>query len=203
MKNSILGISTGLIHPHLGARSRLKRALSGFDIAWSSNVEQLLGLIKSPFTAVILYCHRQRISDDALKTLIRFVEGGGGLLAVHSASASFKREAAFHRLLGGRFLSHKRVEAFSVMPEPEGPARFGVSAPFTIRDELYIHEHGDDVVIAFSTFAAGKKEPVVWTRNFGRGRVCYIAPGHCAGSFGHPAMQSILRKGLEWAGGMG
>jgi type 1 glutamine amidotransferase len=203
VKKSILGISIGLVHPHLGARSRLKGALSGYDIAWFANVEELRGLFQCPYRTVILYCHRQRISNEALKTLIGFIEGGGGLLAIHSASASFKGAAAFHRLLGGRFLSHRRIETFTVMPETEGPARFGVSESFSIRDELYLHEYGDDVDIAFSTLAGGKKEPVVWTRNAGRGRVCYIAPGHCAGSFGHPAMQSILRRGLQWAGGMG
>jgi type 1 glutamine amidotransferase len=158
--------------------------------------------MQSPFRAVILYCHRQRISGDALTALIDFVEGGGGLLAIHSASASFKEAAAYHRLLGGRFLSHGRVEAFTVMPEPETPARFGVLESFSIRDELYFHQYGDDVDIAFSTVAGGKKEPVVWTRHAGRGRVCYIAPGHCAGSFGYPAMQSILRRGLQWVEGM-
>jgi type 1 glutamine amidotransferase len=198
LNDTILGIASGLFHPSIAARSRLIQSLSDFHINWISSLEQILAFDRDRYAAMIIYLHRQHISREALDALIRFVERGGGLLALHSASASFKREKEYRNLLGGRFVSHGPVMNIRIEPEPGGEKLFGVTKPFTIRDELYVHEYGDDVSVRFSTMHEGKKEPVAWIREFGQGRVCYLAPGHRGATFTHPSMKTLLEKGLEW-----
>ena len=41
--------------------------------------------------------------------------------------------------------------------------------------------------------------PVVWKRKHGEGRVFYSSLGHVASEFKVPQMNTILRRGMNWA----
>jgi type 1 glutamine amidotransferase len=43
--------------------------------------------------------------------------------------------------------------------------------------------------------------PLAYTRQVGRGRVCYNALGHDAQSLRHPSVKRLLRQGIVWAAG--
>jgi hypothetical protein len=159
--------------------------------------------------AVVLYIHRETISPAALEGLESFVAQGGGLLAVHSASASFVQEPRHAEILGGRFREHGPIERFQVQPAtPQDPIFAGIP-PFAVEDELYRHDYDPDSWIHFYTPVDGGQEPVVWTRHYpasgaGRiagGRVCYCALGHTVSSMRNPHVQRILQRGLAWVAG--
>jgi type 1 glutamine amidotransferase len=204
MSKRILVISAGLVHPSWLARRYFHAVLAAVpDVAceFSTRVESLSRLERGRFDAVALYLHRQKISAAALSALDRFVAAGGGMLAVHSASASFKREDGFFKILGGRFVGHGPVGNFTIFPERGAPGWFDAGESFTIKDELYIHEYDTDNTIHYSTAKASGSEPMVWTRTYGRGRVCYLAPGHLAGTMRDTCIRKIIGQGLSWVAG--
>jgi hypothetical protein len=93
VKKRILVISDGIVHPSIMARRNFKnflRGMDGLECVYSSSIEALRTLSDGAFGAVAVYLHRRAISDEALRALEDFVRGGGGFLAVHSASAPFK-----------------------------------------------------------------------------------------------------------------
>ncbi len=199
----ILLISSGIIHPSLLARAQLNRRLSRsrqFTIFHSHTIEELPLLDWTGFNALVLYFHRQRISAQALAALDEYTQEGGGVLAIHSAAASFKEEPAYQRLLGGRFTHHGPVEEYRVEPEPAQRSFFGVAAPFTLRDELYFHEWDPGNTVHFWASTPSGREPLVWTRYNGQGRICYCAAGHTVASIASPQLQQILVRGLDWVG---
>ena len=101
----VLLVSEGLVHPPLTARRTLYRALAsleGLSIQRARTLEALPDHING-LAALVLYIHHERVSDRALTTLDQFVSGGGGLLGVHSATASFKDRARYAEILGGHF----------------------------------------------------------------------------------------------------
>ena len=105
-ESTILYCSQGLFHPSLLARIVFKRLLE--EICPTITVKRSIAfdaLIKlySP-ELIVLYIHKQKIPKTDLDALISFIETGGALLAVHSASASFKQSTPYHQLLGGRFI---------------------------------------------------------------------------------------------------
>jgi hypothetical protein len=108
--------------------------------------------------------HHKTISPFALSCLDEFVRRGGGVLAIHSATASFKQEPRYFEILGGRFRMHGAVEIFTVYQTRTADEVFGALAPFQIRDELYIHELEPEITIHFETMHEGQSVPVVWTR---------------------------------------
>ncbi len=120
---------------------------------------------------------------------------GGGILAIHSATASFKEANRFFEILGGRFVGHGAVEKIEVKRVKDEIFDVG---DFVIKDELYIHELQPGIDVHFTAKHEGKDIPVVWTYRYGKGKVCYAVPGHTTTSMKHPSVQGILRRGLKW-----
>jgi len=206
METPILLVSDGLIHPSVPARFWLRRALLAlprYPFHRASSLEALPDLPPGSFRAIVLYVHHTTITPEALDALEDFLRAGGGLLALHSASASFKDEPRFHDLLGGRFVEHGPVEEFVVEPAAPADEVFGPLPAFSVQDELYRHEYDPANLIHFYTAVDDQREPVVWTRRQGRGRVCYCALGHTASAMRQSQVHYILQRGLVWAAGGG
>jgi type 1 glutamine amidotransferase len=196
----VLLASSGFFHPAWLARQQLRQNLMmpGYAFQQIPTLQVLPQLDTLSFRAIVLYFHHKTISSSALASLDEFVRRGGGVLAIHSATASFKQEPRYFEILGGRFRVHGAVQTFEVSPTQSAEDVFGRVAPFQIRDELYLHELAPEITVHFEVMHDGERVPVVWTRRYGAGRVCYAMPGHTAQSMKHPAMQHILTRGLAW-----
>lgn len=195
----ILLATAGIFHPPFFGRVALARILTGldgFEFQHIRSMERLTGDLEG-YDALVIYIHQEIISEAAMMALDGFVLRGGGVLAVHSATASFKNTSEFTDLLGGKFTGHGKVEPFEVSPV-SGSEVFGGIPAFTVVDELYLHDLKPDVEVHFTTPLSGKPVPVIWTRTHGLGRVCYACPGHRAASMRVPAYQQVLQRGLEW-----
>jgi type 1 glutamine amidotransferase len=206
MDQHILLVSSGIFHPPLPGRMtfhKTLRRMEGFTLTQVASLERLPHHTPLP-DVIALYFHHKHLSPAALAALDRFVSGGGGLLAVHSATASFKTCGHYFEILGGRFTGHGAVAPLQVQPaEAAGQmgALFQGIEPFIIRDELYLHELQPGIQTHFYADYQGKKVPVVWTYRYGRGRVCYLVAGHTSASMAHPSIQKILRRAAGWVSG--
>ena len=197
----ILVVSSGLVHPNLLCRLGLRNVLSELKNGatdFVTNIEDLVSLQSGEYRAVVLYFQRSKISDKALEAMENFVFNGGGLLAIHSASASFKKNTRYYNLLGGKFISHGPVSEFKVAPIKGSRRPFGGISSFMVVDELYIHRYKGDVTMHFQTEINGKKEPVVWTRELGRGRLAYCSLGHRPSIFKIPEVRQIIKNSMKW-----
>ncbi len=192
-------ISDGFFHPPFLGRLALRRALrevGGYRLDLGGSLEELPDDLDDA-AALVLYFHDVSISPAALAKLDAFVRGGGGVLALHSATASFKEEPRYFEILGGRFTGHGPVSTFELCPTAGTNIFEGIPA-FTVRDECYLHETSPDIQVHFTARVGRLTVPAVWTYPYGVGRVCYAVPGHCASSIRHPVFQEVLRRGLAW-----
>lgn len=195
---TILLVTDGIFHPTWLGRMTLHRALKhleGFSFVHISSLEQL-PVDLSRYAALVLHFHHKTISSTALKQLDQFVQGGGGLLAIHGATASFKKSLTYHRVLGGRFIGHGPVENFEVRRKKENI--FSDIDDFFVKDELYIHALEPEIEVHFTATCDGREIPVVWTCQHGKGRVCYSVPGHTTSTMQHPIYLRLLQQGLLW-----
>lgn len=196
----VLLVFDGLIHPSLAARRSLEgylRSLPGYTFRRARSVEALAKTDPTVFRAVVLYYHHKHISPGALAALRLFLQDGGGVLALHSAAASFKDCPEYFRLLGGRFVHHAAVQPVTLRPV-ENTRLFAGMAAFSIRDEFYRHEVYPGSAVHFFAEADGAREPFVWSREEGAGRVLYAAPGHTADALRSHQVREVLRRGLAW-----
>lgn len=201
MAHAVLVVSAGIFHPPWLGRRRLVRALAQlpeFTFAHASSLEALPRLNMSRFKALVLNIHQEQISPEALEAFDQFVGQGGGLLAVHAATASFKDNSHYFDILGGRFTGHGPVEKMRIeaCQTPEGI--FDGIPAFSVTDELYLHELHPGVQVEFLATGVNEQAPAVWTYRYDQGRVCYACPGHRAESMAVPAYQALLQRGLRW-----
>ncbi len=196
----ILLVTAGFFHPPLlGRRALIKNltSLPGCVFRQAASLENLPADLES-YAAMVLYIHQKEISDRALHQLDHFVASGGGLLGVHSATASFRQSQRYFEILGGRFSSHGPVSPFAIT-QAVGDTLFEKTPEFIVTDELYVHELQPGIQAHFSAQFQGQAIPVVWTYHWGQGKVCYATPGHTTTSMQHPSLQKILKQGLAWA----
>jgi uncharacterized protein len=204
MNNKILVISSGAVHPTIRCRFNLQSLLKKSDagkFTFSSDLKRLADLPNETYSSVVLYFQKKTITDQLLDSLENFVFNGGGLLALHAVSASFKQNQRYFNLLGGRFIHHGKIAPFKVQVNHAQDSFFRGIDSFSITDELYIHEYLKDVAVHFTTQVGKKAEPVVWTRELGKGKVAYCSLGHRAAVWKQPEVKSIINQSLDWLTG--
>lgn len=205
MTTNVLLVSAGFFHPPWLGRFWLRqtlRAIPGMRLQRAATLEKLPAIPRHDLQAIVLYIHQQKISANVLQVLMDFVSQGGGLLAVHSATASFKNEPHFFDILGGRFTGHEPLRELHIQPANPADDIFAGIGPFHLLEEPYEHDMDPACEVHFSAesqqAADNRSLPVVWTRLYGQGRVCYCLPGHRAAAIRHPSVREILQRGLAW-----
>lgn len=132
-----------------------------------------------------------------LKALTDYVEGGGGFLPIHCASACYGGSPEFVKLVGAKFRSHGGEEFKVRDVAPNHPILKGLEG-FKAWDETYEHsDHADDREI----LQKRKSEPWSWTRTQGKGRVFYTASGHDHRVWDLPGFHALLRNAIYWSVG--
>lgn len=206
-QKSVLLVSAGWVHPSYRARALLRGALAelaGYAFDEVSTLAQAVRRPLSAYDALVLYYHHRNVPLAAadLDAFRAFVHGGGGVVAVHSATASYKPTPGYCQILGGCFAGHGPVTRLEISPARDDDPVFGGIPAFTVKDELYLHTLQPDIQVHFHAQHEARRVPVVWTRTVGNGRVCYICPGHRAASMRHPSVRAILHRGLRWVSGL-
>ena len=153
------------------------------------------------YDGLLIYGNHKAITPEQEQALIQFVEGGGGLVAVHSASEMFANSDRYELLLGGRFLRHADGEELTVeFAQPTHPVLEGLQ-PFSTWDQPYLqtkHNPVNRTVLMERIHPAGR-EPWTWVRTQGKGRVFYTAYGHDERTWRNESFQALIRNGIAWA----
>jgi hypothetical protein len=146
------------------------------------------------------------ISAGAKENLASFVKDGKGLVITHLSSASFKEWDEFPKLCGRYWVMGKsghgpRAVFKARITKTESPITQGL-ADFDADDELYAKLEGDapiTVLVEADSDWSKKTEPLVFTVEYGKGRVFHETFGHDAKALSNPTVQKLIQRGCEWA----
>jgi len=150
--------------------------------------------------------------DKARANLEKYVREGGGLIAIHFAIFAFPTWDKYREILGRVWVGRLSGKKISGHP-PRAKFEVGIVdtdheicrglSKFEADDELYSKLQGDAkiyvVLDAFSAYSE-KREPVAWTREYGKGRVFVTVLGHDVAARSVPAFGVLLRRAVAWAG---
>lgn len=151
------------------------------------------------------------ISDSQEKALCHAVKRGVGLAGWHGGTGdSFRNNPEFQYMIGGQWVSHPGgIISYMVnITDKEDPVTKGLK-DFEIKSEqYYMHVDPNIKVLATTTFSGehnywieGAVVPVVWKKQYGKGRVFYSSLGHIVSDFDVPEVFEIMKRGIRWAAG--
>ncbi|MEN8194159.1 MAG: ThuA domain-containing protein [Bacteroidota bacterium] len=232
----LFSLSTGYQHwviPHTAAViEALSEKTGAFEVIRSDDVQMFDPDKIKEFDAVILNntCSKgeyRNIFIDALgkykkdeataleKSLIEFVNNGGGLTAIHGAIVVLNKSEEFDNLLGGSFDFHPAQQQVTLnLVEPNHPLLKAFSGKsFVHFDEPYLFKGTYNklnfrplLVMDTKKLECGDKQEMVesqvrytaWIKKYGKGKVFYCSPSHNAQSFEDPRLLQFLLDGIQY-----
>lgn len=159
------------------------------------------------YDALILYHPSLRtlwtFNRRQLAYLESYVEGGGGILALHSTLAMDPEDPHHQRLgdlLGGTIIDHGPLTDDVAVRIEDGDHQITADLDdFTLYDEPYNLEPRDDVTIhARVEHDSIGDSPAIWTAGRGAGRVCYVSCGHAPRTWLDPNFRSVVERAIGW-----
>jgi len=197
-------------HDHGAAGDYLHRFLSGrgFDVSFSNDpAAALVPAALHACDAVVMYAVGAAAPAENLDHLLKAVSGTRvndrkrpvGFCGVHGVTTSFQDNPGFRNMLGASFVSHPDMGPLYefVVKDRSHPVTAGLS-DFRLKDELYYFDTHAPFTALVSCYHETVERPVVWTKGYGSGNVCYIALGHGIPQMGDPNFQTLLANGVRW-----
>jgi type 1 glutamine amidotransferase len=203
----VLFVLNGHDHgPKAPILEKLLKDLGGFQVTPEKDLKKLTDVKRADYDVLLFYGSPQsnELQDRAIE---KFVEEGGGVVALHHASAGGSKE--WIRLIGGKFAGHiaGTHPLNVVITDKDHPITKGVE-PFTIVDEEYKHNFAP---VERKVLAKFRERPeksdqkanmdILWTRDVGKGRVVYTGLGHGKEAFENPAWQKLVAQAILWSAG--
>ncbi|MFC1429291.1 ThuA domain-containing protein [Streptacidiphilus sp. N1-3] len=152
------------------------------------------------------------LTPEQSEGLVAAVHAGTGFAGWHGGLVgTFTDSTDYLRMVGGLFLHHPDEHiSYGVRIEPEQadhPVVAGLS-DFTVHTEQYwMLTDAHNTTLASTVIEPGRsgqgeaavRMPVVWTREWGRGRVFFSAIGHSPSDLLTPTVRTLTTRGLLWA----
>lgn len=212
MKKALMSYGGWEGHEPKACVEKVARALEsrGFEADVADTLDIFLDAEKMAKADVIIPCWTMgEITPEQRQALADTVAAGAGLAGWHGGMGdAFRADPDYQFMCGGQFVSHPGgIKPYSVqITAPQDPVMEGIQ-DFSIESEqYYMHVDPGNEVLAETTFKTpdmpwinGTVMPVVWKRDWGKGRVFYSALGHCAEEFDIPELMEITLRGIAWA----
>jgi type 1 glutamine amidotransferase len=172
----------------------------GIYLTFEKRMDELTPETLAKHDVLLVYANHQALPPAQVAAVKDFVEGGGGLVAVHGESSVFKREHDdYVKLVGGQAEVVGRDTFTARVVEPEHPLMKGFE-PFETWDETRRHRRlADDLTV----LQRHGEEPWTWVRGQGKGRAFYTAHGHDERCWRQEGFHDLLERGIRWAAGEG
>jgi type 1 glutamine amidotransferase len=149
--------------------------------------------------------HGYVTSERWREAMTRYVDGGGGLVALHTAPICFDDWPEWGDIVGGAWQwgvsSHPPLGPVSVAVVPGHAVVEGLPDLLRLNDEIYgdLDVRDDvDVFLIARRHHGDRLQPVGWAHRFGRGLVVYDGLGHDAASLTVPDHRRLIVQALEW-----
>jgi type 1 glutamine amidotransferase len=152
------------------------------------------------------------------RSLLEYVEGGGGIVAYHHAISGNNHWPEFQELLGAAYWGHPWNEEVGIkVEEPDHPVLAAFEGKdFRLTEEIFQFRepYSRDtlrVLLSLDTETTNMGVQwihrtdgdfgLAWVRNYGKGRVFYTAFGHRTELYWTPSMLRLYLDGIQFATG--
>jgi type 1 glutamine amidotransferase len=158
------------------------------------------------------------MSEQQKKELLAYVhDEGKGLIVGHATGVAFTDWPEFGEMVGGYMDSEFNANAKIIVEDPSFPganAFGGTTFMFNDQHPVFKAPYSRDKVHVImrldpdSLDAANRARrpdgdfPVVWAKQYGKGRVFNVGWGHPDTTWDNPQFQAMMLEGIKWAMGV-
>jgi type 1 glutamine amidotransferase len=181
----------------------------GFKVYVENTTEAFADPSIKDLSLIVPIFTMSKIEKEEVSNLVAAVQGGVGLAGYHGGMGDAFRDAVDYQfMVGGQWVAHPgNIIDYRVdVTRSDDPVMAGIDSFAYHSEQYYMHTDPSNEVLATTTFNGdhaywinGVTMPVVWKRKHGEGRVFYSSLGHVASEFKVPQMNTILRRGMNWA----
>lgn len=147
------------------------------------------------------------ITAEQGKAVKDFAQAGGSVLFYHNTTYISPHNQDFRDVLGAVTQEHPPIRPFKVkIVNHDHPITRGVN-DFVVTDEQHFVQYEKDpkyvLMQSVNEDGLGWKElgassTAGWAYDYGKGRVCYLAPGHLITALWNPEYVKIQQNALKW-----
>jgi len=147
------------------------------------------------------------MTEEQGKAVKDFVQNGGAALFYHNVTYISSRNQNFRDVLGAVTREHPPLRPFKVkIVNKEHPITRGMN-DFVVTDEQHFvtYEKDPKCILMESVNEdgltwrdLGGSSVAGWAYDFGKGRVCYLAPGHVITALWNPEYEKIQKNAAKW-----
>jgi len=158
------------------------------------------------------------LTDQQKADLLSFVrDEGKGLIVGHATGVAFTDWPEFGEMVGGYMDSEFNANARVIVEDPKFPGAMAWGSPtFMFNDQhpVFKAPYSRDKVHVIMRLDPDSLDsqnrarrpdgdfPVVWARQYGKGRVFNVGWGHPETTWGDPHFQTMMLEGIKWAMGV-
>lgn len=150
-----------------------------------------------------------QIKGPERKGLINAVQNGAGFAGWHGGMGdAFRNDTQYQFMVGGQFVGHPggQIEYEVNVVDPGDPIMDGIEDFMVKTEQYYMHVDPNVKVLATTTFSGehapwieGAVMPVIWKKQFGKGRIFYSSLGHKLEHLQVPNAMETVKRGVRWA----
>ena len=208
--------SVNLFVPILEKEGASVKVFDNFSVYEDEKLMNEADLIIQIFTDA--FTSDPRMNNDQFKGLRNALINGTGFAGWHGGLGDSSPNPLYHFIVGGDFVSHpgelkemKTAEYEVKIYDSEDYITNGIS-DFKISgsEQYYMMIDPNVKVLAVSEFKLnnwptkeneikGSFMPVIWKKNYGKGRVFYSSIGHYLKEFQIPEVLTMQMRGFRWA----
>lgn len=141
------------------------------------------------------------------KAVRQFVTNGGSALFMHNVTHVGLTDPDFRDVLGAAYAGHPPIRTFKVnVTNHDHPITKGVR-DFVVTDEQHYMDYDKDPKYVFMETVQvdgldyrgrGPKSLGGWAFDYGKGRVCYVSPGHMLSVLWNPEYVKLQHNAVRW-----
>lgn len=182
----------------------------GVDVEFTNSLDPFADKEKmKSFDLIIPVWTMGKISKEQSEGLLESVRNGAGIAGWHGGMGdAFRTNTEYQFMVGGQWVAHPgNIIDYEVkIVKKNDPIVKGLKNFKMHSEKYYMHVDPGNEVLATTTFSGehcqwieGTVMPVVWKRQYGKGKVFYSSLGHVAKDFDVPEAKEIMRRGMLWA----
>lgn len=214
---------TGYVHDNIQSSVdaiRKMGAENGFAVDVSDDPRVFTASNLKQYRALVFSnSNNEAFENDTQREAFRaYIEAGGGLVGIHSATGSERKWPYFWSVMGGKFLRHPKFQKFTVrVGDANHPSTKDLPVTFEWSDECYYNDNLSPSIRPLLVTDPAKLEdpdkakypgdrfgdslPLAWFQELYGGRQFYTGLGHTKEDYAGPILYRHILGGILWVTG--